>query len=99
MPLQTVILARILRLASSASTLRLRSPSTSASIIARPDTPETSETTTLSLIPASSKLFRPLLLRGPRSDQVVIRYAEARIMPSSRAGAGCGWWLAVKTSA
>ena len=54
---RTLILARILRLASCASTFGLRSPATSAAIMSRPEAPNRSETTTLTLMQASSSSF------------------------------------------
>ena len=53
----TVILLRMLRRASCASTLGFRSPATSAASMSRPETPKMSETTTLSLMQASSSSF------------------------------------------
>ena len=61
------ILDRILPLARLASAAGRRSPSISASIIARPDLVATEEATESILIPAScSTLPEPLHLRGPR---------------------------------
>src|SRR4029453_3689688 len=56
---RTRCLARIRPRASSASTLGSRSPATSASSIARPETPKLSEATTLSLMWASTRQPAP----------------------------------------
>ena len=53
----TVIFLRMVCRASCATTFGLRSPATSAASMSRPETPKMSETTTLSLIWASSSSF------------------------------------------
>ncbi len=86
------IRARIRVRASWASTAGLRSPAIRAAIIARPETPEMSEATTDSLIPASSSSFSARFFSAVRAPTRLIRYAEARIMPMPDRAA---WGLAV----
>src|SRR4051794_12334792 len=64
------VLDRRLPRARFASTTGSRSPAMSAAMIARPEAPNGSLTTTESLMRVLEQLLHPLLLRGPHRQQV-----------------------------
>jgi hypothetical protein len=87
----TVIFLRIVRRASCAKTLGLRSPATSAASMSRPETPKMSDTTTLSLICASSSSFSTRFFSAVRAATRPARYrVRSRSLRNSGGGTKLG---------